>query len=954
MARYDVIVEAETDEEYDDDDVSDDDEEYDEEKEEDKSDSEDVAPDEEANMFSKLMHLAELAPSFDNNAREDYPTMSSIVPHTNPRKEVKTITEATSKVATKKRKGRGPTKGLRVTTPMTLEYDDMGQPCGKWRAKYGQHIGLCMRKLNILTKWKEVPEGMKKALWEDTCDIFHITPDENKKALFLSAVAERFRAFKSKLVSGWITNTRKRTGKKRTTKKAKQNDKVNDGNVGETVKEPEPEKQKEGEEKEVPQPASLPYQIWSHIKPEDWEAFVAENTTPEAVAKREKHVQSSRQKKHYHHMGSLTYERAREKWINEDFYPTIDLSVAPSSSSKAASVKVDRVSDWWCSMHGRDENNKMTISDPGTLKIANDIMGLKQKEVSGDFTPKGNKDAIYETLGKDHNGRLRGVGGLRLGVTKVYGKECSMGIQSRSNISLPHDLEAITQAIREKLTEEIAEKVTQNVTKSLNVVLSQFGLSEIHQPKLDRPLKDKTSEHNTHKSAPFILVLEEETPCQLLLDVKGDGLIVVAEGHAQPQSDRTTVHHEYVDSEHFGVSVDTITPGYEDFALPVPKPTYEIHVLTDARGGYVLWPSAWVKFSDEVLERIKKPKESKADSPPQQKAGSPPQQNADSPPQQKADSPPQQKADSPPQQNADSPPQQKATTISSSPPKKAISVEELQASKGLSLQENKSKENTSKDTWIEKSMLKYLTKACLWLYVNVCDMPDDKPMEVKLGSTQFNYLEDASTWVSKADIKEFLCGEMLNVSLIQVFMRMLQVDLCGRDCIPKQHGWLCPSLIRADNCLVNTAQVKEYISKAVKESRGAKEKFILAPCFENLHWSLLVICYSNYTIYQFDSAAQNPPRPLLLKSCLNSALKKLKRKGTHPRWKAMKCVQQTGGTECGYYVLRLMLDITSSCKEVGDLEKVFLDNKPREGSFTTDEINEVRDLVACYLTDVCM
>ncbi|KMT02428.1 hypothetical protein BVRB_9g203820 [Beta vulgaris subsp. vulgaris] len=372
MARYDVIVEAETDEEYDDDDVSDDDEEYDEEKEEDKSDSEDVAPDEEANMFSKLMHLAELAPSFDNNAREDYPTMSSIVPHTNPRKEVKTITEATSK----------------------------------------------------------------------------------------------------------------------------QNDKVNDGNVGETVKEPEPEKQKEGEEKE---------------------------------------------------------------------------------------------------------------------------MGLKQKEVSGDFTPKGNKDAIYETLGKDHNGRLRGVGGLRLGVTKVYGKECSMGIQSRSNISLPHDLEAITQAIREKLTEEIAEKVTQNVTKSLNVVLSQFGLSEIHQPKLDRPLKDKTSEHNTHKSAPFILVLE-------------------------------------------------------------------------------------------VLERIKKPKESKADSPPQQKAGSPPQQNADSPPQQKADSPPQQKADSPPQQNADSPPQQKATTISSSPPKKAISVEELQASKGLSLQENKSKENTSKDTWIEKSMLNALKK----------------------------------------------------------------------------------------------------------------------------------------------------------------------------------------------------------------------------------------------------
>lgn len=32
---------------------------------------------------------------------------------------------------TKKRKGRGATKGLNVNTDMTLEYDDMGQPYGR-------------------------------------------------------------------------------------------------------------------------------------------------------------------------------------------------------------------------------------------------------------------------------------------------------------------------------------------------------------------------------------------------------------------------------------------------------------------------------------------------------------------------------------------------------------------------------------------------------------------------------------------------------------------------------------------------------------------------------------------------------------------------------------------------------------------------------------------------------
>ena len=76
-------------------------------------------------------------------------------------------------VSSKKRgpknaRGRGPTKSLRVTEPIHLEYDSKGQPCGKWRGKYGTHVGLCMRKLSILYSWGDVPEGLKKTLWDDT------------------------------------------------------------------------------------------------------------------------------------------------------------------------------------------------------------------------------------------------------------------------------------------------------------------------------------------------------------------------------------------------------------------------------------------------------------------------------------------------------------------------------------------------------------------------------------------------------------------------------------------------------------------------------------------------------------------------------------------------------------------------------------------------------------------
>ena len=42
---------------------------------------------------------------------------------------------------------------------------------------------------------------------------FGIEPDADKKKVFLSGVTQRLRDFKSKLVSGWITKTRKRTVK---------------------------------------------------------------------------------------------------------------------------------------------------------------------------------------------------------------------------------------------------------------------------------------------------------------------------------------------------------------------------------------------------------------------------------------------------------------------------------------------------------------------------------------------------------------------------------------------------------------------------------------------------------------------------------------------------------------------------------------------------------------------
>ena len=53
---------------------------------------------------------------------------------------------------------------------MHLEYNVLGQPCGKWRSQYGKQVDLFIRKIFILYVWNEVPKGLKNSLWNDTVE----------------------------------------------------------------------------------------------------------------------------------------------------------------------------------------------------------------------------------------------------------------------------------------------------------------------------------------------------------------------------------------------------------------------------------------------------------------------------------------------------------------------------------------------------------------------------------------------------------------------------------------------------------------------------------------------------------------------------------------------------------------------------------------------------------------
>ena len=68
-----------------------------------------------------------------------------------------------------KRKGRGTTTTFKKPDgPMFLQYNNLGQPIGRWRKNYSTHIGCCARKVNIRLTAKEIPRGLMQTFWDDT------------------------------------------------------------------------------------------------------------------------------------------------------------------------------------------------------------------------------------------------------------------------------------------------------------------------------------------------------------------------------------------------------------------------------------------------------------------------------------------------------------------------------------------------------------------------------------------------------------------------------------------------------------------------------------------------------------------------------------------------------------------------------------------------------------------
>ncbi|XP_020239830.2 uncharacterized protein LOC109818712 [Cajanus cajan] len=194
---------------------------------------------------------------------------------------------------------------------------------------------------------------------------------------------------------------------------------------------------------------------------------------------------------------------------------------------------------------------------------------------------------------------------------------------------------------------------------------------------------------------------------------------------------------------------------------------------------------------------------------------------------------------------------------------------------------------------------------------------------------------DFKLYISFQDIYELIQREMLNISIIQLWMLYLnqKIEELGHGDL---YGFFEPQTIQKSGN--KKAESQNYINERIKTS---PKQIYLAPYVDQNHWQLLVLCPTNNVAIWFCSLHRKPNVQFknLIKSVMVVYNVMSGRSTAQPKnldWIYPMSNMQQGHYECGYYVMNWMLDII-------------------EGEVTTDWIelfDDVAPLLETKLEDI--
>ena len=310
----------------------------------------------------------------------------------------------------------------------------------------------------------------------------------------------------------------------------------------------------------------LPFDKYGNIPPSDWDTFVQQKTTPEALALSEKMTELNKKNLYPVHLGPGGYRAKVEKWREQE--------EALESQGKANPVRSynDRTKNWIRARSDLTDEGQIIAKDSKSAEVIERIQGPVQQAVEkGEFVPLYHKDHLWAGLKtKEKGGRTRGVS------SKATFKEGFANTDP--HMYKKHDFfkKDIEEQAR-KAGEESARKVCEEY---FSTMMPGLAMVPVNAPQT--PVPSSVASTPEYPPIPDITV---STPCELYMVFGRNGKRkMVATGFALPGRE---LHNKQMSKDYVKVDVREIVDGYHKVELEEPIP--EAEVLEDAVGTFIAW-----------------------------------------------------------------------------------------------------------------------------------------------------------------------------------------------------------------------------------------------------------------------------------------------------------------------------------------------------------------------------
>ncbi|KAL5833554.1 hypothetical protein ACOSQ3_017228 [Xanthoceras sorbifolium] len=245
-----------------------------------------------------------------------------------------------------------------------------------------------------------------------------------------------------------------------------------------------------------------------------------------------------------------------------------------------------------------------TTSRKGLARLREDLKQLE--EISGNQATSISDDAVSQVLGKEHRGRVRGLGG---GVTPTRVNASVVGKQTTTQLreemkkqNKRHEDEMKRQqdemnALKQQLKDlqsfvfnmQRREKRRESCCSAEGEEGGSASRRDKYEGREEResswPGKKKEQKLNEMEASS-----QKGKKCKLLHWI--DSGEVVAEAEIECIDPQVSVHHVALDLDHWKITVKKILVS----KVPLCRPTSDLHMLEDSRGTYIAWSSKYITY----------------------------------------------------------------------------------------------------------------------------------------------------------------------------------------------------------------------------------------------------------------------------------------------------------------------------------------------------------------------